>query len=193
MNTHSVFKGFVSVPMCISRPNWESGRKGGWSLLWWRSWIQKQMCRHIQRECRIDQREEQTRRCQVGGLLIVEFILVSCTCVKIGLCLILGPFTHLLLFQQRQSLWTVILPGPGCPLDWHPLWSQWMSQPYRWWAWIFFCCTCVWLLLIGLGLRHIFLVWWLLMHGWRCKRPWLGLQIPPMWEGCGCVLDVEVS
>ena len=171
----------------------QSGRKGWWPLFRCQSWIQKQMRRCLHRACRIDWKVFHTRRCRVGGSLIVRLILVSCLCAKIGICLVRGPSTHLLVFQRRPSLRIEIVPGPCCILVWRPLWIWWMSPPFRWWAWLYFFCTCVWSLSIVLGGRHIFLVWWWEVRDWRCWRTWLGLQIPPMLEGCGCVLDVEVS
>ena len=68
-----------------------------------------------------------------------------------------------------------------------------MSQPYRWWGWICFFYTCVWLLIIILGVRNIFLVWRCVMSDWRCQRPWPCLANATHAEGCGCVLNVEVS
>ena len=153
----------------------------------------KKMCHCLYRVRIIDWISYQTRRCRVGGSLIVQLILVICPCMQIGLCFFPGPSTHLLVFRKRPSLRTEIVPGPCCILVWYPLWSQWMSLPCRWWAWLCFCCTCVWLMSIVLGVRHIFIVWQWVVHYWRCQRPWLGLQMSPMLEGCGFVLDVEVA
>ena len=55
-----------------------------------------------------------------------------------------------------------------------------------------FFCTCVWFMSIVFVGSHISRLWLWVVHGWRCKRPWLGLQIPPILEDCGSVLDVKL-
>ena len=86
----------------------QSGRKNI-SLFQCQFWIQIQMRRCIHRACRINRIVYQTRRCRVGGSLLVRLILMSCLSAQIWICLVLGLSTRLLVFRKRPSLRTEIV------------------------------------------------------------------------------------
>ena len=83
-NTHSVFEFFFPCHFEFQVQTKQSGRKGGSSLFQCQSWIQNQMRHRLHGACRINQIAFQTRRCWVGGSLIVRLVLVSYPCVQIG-------------------------------------------------------------------------------------------------------------
>ena len=83
-----------------------SGRKWGWSLFQCQSWIQKQLRRRLNRSCRINKIAFYTRSWRVGGSLIIQLILLSCTCMNIGLCLVPRLSTCILVYRRRPSLRT---------------------------------------------------------------------------------------
>ena len=150
-NTHSVLEEFFMCQYEFRGQNEQSDQKGWWSLFQCWSWNQKQMCHCLHRACRIDQIPFQKRRCEVSDELIVRLILVSFPCVKIGLCLVPGPSTFLLVLRRRPSLRTETVQGTCYLLVWNSIWSWLVSLPCQWWSWLCFWCTCVWLMSIVLG------------------------------------------
>ena len=77
-NAHSVFEVFSRANVHFKSEPSKVVRKEGDQFFKYKFWIQKQMCRRLQRALRIDQIAYQTRSFRVGGSLIFQLILVSC-------------------------------------------------------------------------------------------------------------------
>ena len=128
-----------SLCQCAFRGQTEwSGWRGGWFIFLCKSWIQRWMQHCLYKTCIKDQRVCKMWRFQVGGSLVVWLILVSCFCVKIGICYVPWKSTRLLMLLQRPSPGIEIGMGQLCLLVWHPLWSRLMSQSCQWWSWLRF-------------------------------------------------------